>query len=385
MGVTFVLTRKSARSTRQAPIVFNPVPQNDQVLRIALACCGFGPPKIEREKSDRIEISYTTEPLAYRDEAVKSALDVKYDAQMLHTLLPIANVDVGSLAHMMPSTRWTEDDGVQVIRLPVDSIRVLHTATTPTRPYRTNHIPAPRANGVWKLLALAPVDVPGVFTRGHTRFSKRLREVDGVRLRTGDIIQDVAGDRWYFYDGMLRDRLHVDLDPEAYEMRGRSVRPKSGALRGSDYVPGALYELTYAGKRYAAKAMDIGVEWGWTLDPMEAYVAQSSESICMMSDGTFKPGLDESACANVGGAWDRPCTQDQDCPFYDPRRARGGCLKSGFCEFPLGIEARSYRTHTASAPLMRGCDVGDPTYPWCSGQPRANARFRASTKKHRDM
>lgn len=57
--------------------------------------------------------------------------------------------------------------------------------------------------------------------------------------------------------------------------------------------------------------------------------------------------------------WDIPCTQDTDCPFFQANNKypnnRGGCLKDGLCEFPVGIRRVSYRLYK-DKPFCYGCD-----------------------------
>ena len=64
-------------------------------------------------------------------------------------------------------------------------------------------------------------------------------------------------------------------------------------------------------------------------------------------------------------AWDGVCTQNEDCPFYDPRKNRGGCyLATGFCELPVGVERigrRAVNIEPPYQPFCYGCDPFDET------------------------
>lgn len=60
----------------------------------------------------------------------------------------------------------------------------------------------------------------------------------------------------------------------------------------------------------------------------------------------------ESDYDNVGrrrarGFWDRPCSTNAECPFYQSnqnyKNNRGGCTKEGYCEIPLGMQYFGYR------------------------------------------
>ena len=70
-------------------------------------------------------------------------------------------------------------------------------------------------------------------------------------------------------------------------------------------------------------------------------------------------------CERHGGAWDRPCERDADCPFYqaNPRypNRRGGCLPSGYCEMPVGVDRVGYRHYDArTRPLCHCPAAPDP-------------------------
>lgn len=66
--------------------------------------------------------------------------------------------------------------------------------------------------------------------------------------------------------------------------------------------------------------------------------------------------------------WDRPCFQDDDCPFYRANRNysndRGGCLAGGKCEMPTGVLRQGYRKYDDTgihAPFCYACeDADDP-------------------------
>ena len=67
-------------------------------------------------------------------------------------------------------------------------------------------------------------------------------------------------------------------------------------------------------------------------------------------------------------AWDKPCAQDADCPFYKAnkryRNSRGGCGTSapGVCELPIGLRRVAFRLYDDTgpfAPFCYGCDPYD--------------------------
>lgn len=68
--------------------------------------------------------------------------------------------------------------------------------------------------------------------------------------------------------------------------------------------------------------------------------------------------------------WDRPCVRDEDCPFFNANKnypnKRGGCLKGGVCEMPIGVKRIAYRMYENKgqyAPFCYGCE--SPTDPNC--------------------
>ncbi len=67
--------------------------------------------------------------------------------------------------------------------------------------------------------------------------------------------------------------------------------------------------------------------------------------------------------------WDRPCTQDIDCPFFQANthypNLRGKCLPNGVCEMPVGTQRVSYRKIAQEdiyKPFCYNCDsLNDPS------------------------
>ena len=359
--------------------VYNPIAKNDRVLRIALACIGLRSPRIVRIVTGAT-LSYATEPRSFEDNVTHTPISSKHDATVLAALEPRAHIEVGSLAHALPSTIWTTDDGARIIFFPDDQVSVLQKPVLVKRPWRVNtgkSTALPRGPFV---LPVAPMSIPGVFTIGHTRVSKQVRKVEGLWLKNGDAVLDIRGTLWYFVGGRLQDRLVATLTSQEYTVRGTMIIPHLSTPKRDDYVPNALYEVTITnaqgqrGTSYPCRALSQESEtWGWRMEGQGSVV--SAKFICMDPDGAVKLDQTQDTCASSGGTWDRPCTTDNDCPYYDPRRARGGCTQSGFCELPLGMTASSYRTANVRNLLLRGCSPDDPSYPWCTNQPLANARF----------
>lgn len=90
------------------------------------------------------------------------------------------------------------------------------------------------------------------------------------------------------------------------------------------------------------------------LDATSEHVALGTGFTCFpvaLNGNGVLPSRD--SCSDRGGVWDRPCDADEECPFYDSRRNRGGCdsATGGFCEMPLGVERVSFRRFTGR-PLL---------------------------------
>lgn len=74
-------------------------------------------------------------------------------------------------------------------------------------------------------------------------------------------------------------------------------------------------------------------------------------------------------CERNGGVFDRPCTFDEECPFFKSnmnyKNNRGRCV-NGLCEFPIGIVRLSPRIYDKkSQPLCHYCKKG---YKCCKDQ-----------------
>lgn len=61
--------------------------------------------------------------------------------------------------------------------------------------------------------------------------------------------------------------------------------------------------------------------------------------------------------------WDRPCVANEDCPYYLANKnypnLRGGCLRGGVCEMPIGTQRVAYQKLSQGdlfQPFCYGCD-----------------------------
>ena len=80
-----------------------------------------------------------------------------------------------------------------------------------------------------------------------------------------------------------------------------------------------------------------------------------------MQDG---PSNKDTCEANSKNTWDVPCRYNSECPYFrsnlNYKNFLGGCLPGGFCEMPVGITERAYRTHKASddnKPICYNCNA----------------------------
>lgn len=75
--------------------------------------------------------------------------------------------------------------------------------------------------------------------------------------------------------------------------------------------------------------------------------------------------------------WDKPCENHTDCPFYQANKNyknyRGGCI-DGRCEFPVGVEAVSYRLFDEkSKPVCHNCNVEES--PFCCQEQKDKNKY----------
>lgn len=56
--------------------------------------------------------------------------------------------------------------------------------------------------------------------------------------------------------------------------------------------------------------------------------------------------------------WDRPCFQNEECPYFKANKnysnSRGGCIR-GRCEYPIGVQRKSYRHFVDKSPYTPFC------------------------------
>jgi hypothetical protein len=303
------------------------------------------------------------------------ALQARYSASVLRALLPGSAISVSSLRASVPEVSWVTDDGGEVLHVP---------AAGP--PPRLPAASEPRVATAPALAARAPVRVlvdslpRASVGRGFARVvvlgTNRLR---GVPLSDGDRVTDAStGSEWHYSAKALSSHLLVTLPASGVRLHGETaLRPRAGArLIGVGRGDRVLLTLEWPGgesRDFDALCSADGVDWSLEVDRRSPVVTDEL-GIC------FGNGHASAvACVSSGGTWDRPCQHDSECPYYDPRRARGGC-SSGQCEMPLGVASGSFRTAAQGERAMRhGCDASDSTFPYCDSGPRASAIFPGET------
>ena len=73
--------------------------------------------------------------------------------------------------------------------------------------------------------------------------------------------------------------------------------------------------------------------------------------------------------------WDKRCSTNTDCPFYDANKGRGKC-DNGYCEMPLGVKQVGYTRYGLnedSYPYCHGCP--DPLDPNCCNESNKDYAF----------
>tara|TARA_B100000123_G_C25716014_1_gene422201 strand:+ start:298 stop:1443 length:1146 start_codon:yes stop_codon:yes gene_type:complete len=101
-------------------------------------------------------------------------------------------------------------------------------------------------------------------------------------------------------------------------------------------------------------------------------------------------GFNESTCNSYSfrtrkkGTWDKPCTKDEECPFYKGNKnypnSRGGCLQ-GYCEFPINMVRKGFKKYDLNKkPFCYNCNIpdclGEDCYTCCDKQKNPDYMFK---------
>lgn len=375
--------------------VWNPVPALDAVVKAALASAGAERATVVREMSTRVTTGVVSEPPlspSVLRHGAKAALSLDF-GEDLHALLPDALVVVGSLMNLFPSYRWETDGGAAALVVAVDAAAAPSTATGAFGPGRDavgalNVFADGRlgADGRPAPLEHRVPEVAGAFAVDGVRYSRALAAVAGVPLREGDTVRDRAGVLWTFRGGILADRPVVVVDAATVRMvdgdrlvaryaRRAARNPPEWLRPGEPCVLVLRWSDGSGDARLRAEPYADGADWGWKIRIPEPTVTHPL-AMCLGTHGVAMDRSRAEECVRDGGTWDRPCEEDDECPFYDARRARGGC-GAGFCEMPVGVDRASFRAPADLSTMMsHGCEPGSPDYPWCRTRAsRRDGRF----------
>jgi hypothetical protein len=192
----------------------------------------------------------------------------------------------------------------------------------------------------------------------------------GVPLKEGDrVVDNSTGSLWHYRGGLLTSHVPMLVSESAVlvENLARGVRVLAKGTGGlPDHVrPGDRLELTVRWRDGTSSSMDATVAEGgdaWSLDILErGPIISDALGVCFGGNDA-KSAV---SCVSQGGTWDAPCRQDDECPYYDSRRGRGGC-NGGQCELPLGVGRGSFRTAAPGSRVPKhGCSADDPEFPYC--------------------
>ena len=201
----------------------------------------------------------------------------------------------------------------------------------------------------------------GVMYQGQVRVFIAPPHVKGVPLRVGDLLI-ILGQARSVENGEYRV---CELDRNAALLCSPAVINEGQDVRSLMLLPGDIV--------FVATNIDDPNSWGRegvvtdtfdvSFDPDDLIVRRkrsqnnkinSPDEICM-SNRTL---LTKEACEREkNGIWDRPCANDIECPYFVPGKlfnhVRGGCMNSGYCEMPYGVEAISFRKGRG-VPMCRG-------------------------------
>jgi len=332
-----------AQDGRPATITVEEV--HDRLAHAMLSAAGLHGTKIVRP-GIAAEAVFLTAPGHLR--GTRSALSVSYRGNFVQSLFPGAVVDVGSLRQLMPEVDWAADPGGMVVNVP--SAKAKSTSVENPWKFGQGSAPARPLAGAVTLKAQLPKQPVGV--RGPVQRvildEPRLR---GVPLRDGDTVLDGRGRTWFVQEGTLWSHRNAAFDRNDATFEGDLVKPlrtgeplrSAAPLHVGDPVE---LDLGSGDLRYG-HVMSLNAE-GWVVRaPREKHLVQDAEATCF--------GAPEAAtavaCIARGGIWDRPCRNDMECPFYDARRGRGGCLE-GICEMPLGVGNKTFRMADPDTPVL---------------------------------
>jgi hypothetical protein len=227
-------------------------------------------------------------------------------------------------------------------------------------------------------------DVSGAFTVAYGGRVRQLRlvngELDGVPLRVGDRVtlgnQARAAENGDYIVAHRVALAEVERAGYAVELQSPPVadvretlhmrKRASGCVEVfTDSTMQAVHDLrlSFGDAVYVPQLASFAV----VLNPRELRILARYEkdekyhakAVCSNDAAVLVKELCESHVDALGnpkaaGVWDRPCEMDAECPFFGRHGGRGGCMNSGYCELPLGVQRVGFRSFTGT-PLCQGC------------------------------
>lgn len=310
----------------------------------------------------------------------------RYDAAVLDALLPGARVLVGSVREHAPSQTWLVDSGsemVQLAPLSIESFSDTPPVTLAVDLDAMRAVPVGLRSGVGQKIVLRSDALQGVRLRDGDRIVSRAMKGYNYTFLDADgapaLVHTDALQAWRYRSGSLYS--HVRFRIAAREVRTREplvLVPRRPGGPSVPFVAGDRVHLVLVWDDNSEQEFDslasVDRDGAWSLalrtrvplllDPL---------GICY-----GQPGVSARECVARGGVYDRPCTHDTECPYFDPRRGEGRCL-DGKCAMPLGVGNASFRSaDPATPPLLDGCSPDDATYPYCAGLPPTRAIFSST-------
>lgn len=305
---------------------------------------------------------------------------VRYNAEVLRSLLPGSAIIVGSVRTHAPSVTWLVDAGAEIVRLGPAMGKetfVDHPPVTLNVDLNAMGVSAVGLqSGIGQKIVLRSDSLQGVRLRDGDRIvSPPLRGYDHTLLGPDGapaLVHSSAPRAWRYQSGALYSHVRIRLRERDVRMGEPNVLvPRrfpapTPSFDDGDRVHATLVWADGTRQDFDAQAT-VGGDGSWSL----ALRVPTPLLLDVLGICYSKPGVTAKECIADGGVYDRPCTHDTECPYFDPRRAVGRCL-NGTCRMPLAVGNASFRVADPATPALMGdCDPNDAKYPYCTGLPTA--------------
>ena len=223
-----------------------------------------------------------------------------------------------------------------------------------------------------------------VVDRYKDDYIKIRRKVPGIRLGTGDMVRIKHRD--YIVTEISPADVTMESPPATSFAKNFDVVDVKGMA--TDNVFYSPEKKTLLGRRKTGITLPIqdGAVWFSDLKRRGVIIdrtaivhkggveaSRESEHVCV-GDKTV---LSQKVCEQKGHVWDRRCTSDYDCPFFDANQKtkRGACNTNGYCEMAIGVVQTGFTTYEGE-PFCHDCP--DYTDPLCCASASATSKYGAS-------